>query len=121
MIKAQHNTLSGRKKYDGRFIAIAHEHLIVFRKNSVWQVPVRITETKVFDLRAFEHMTWRDLVQGALEHLGGEADLPSIYEVVKDSKKTRKNPHRKEKVRQTLQIHGNFSSAGRGRWKLLIA
>lgn len=120
MIKTQHNTVSNRKKYNGNFIAIAHEHLIVFKKNSIWQFPVKITQTKVFDLRDFEHMTWRDLIQGALEHLGGEADLSAIYEVVQDSKKSQMNRHWKEKVRQTLQIHQNFSSIDRGKWKLHI-
>lgn len=121
MIKTQHNTVSERKKYNGNFIAIAHEHLLVFKKNSIWTVPVKMTQTRVLDLRQFEHMTWRDLIQGALEYLGGEADLSSIYEVIKDSKKSLKNKHWKEKVRQVLQIHDNFTPVQRGIWKLQIA
>jgi hypothetical protein len=120
MIKTQHNTVSDRKKYNGNFIAIAHEHLIVFKKNSIWTVPVKITKTKTFDLRAFENMTWRNLIQGVLEYLGGEADLSAIYEVIRVSKKSWKNKHWREKVRQTLQIHENFSSIERGKWKLNI-
>lgn len=121
MIKEQHNTVSGRKQYNGNFIPIAHEHLIIFKKNAVWQVPIKFTQTKVFDLRAFENMTWRDLIQGALEYLGGEANLSTIYEVIEKSKKSQKNKHWKEKVRQTLQIHQNFSAVERGKWKLNIA
>lgn len=120
MIKTQHNTVSERKKYNGNFIAIAHEHLIVFKKNNIWTLQVKITKTKTFDLRAFENMTWRDLIQGAIEFLGGEADLSAIYEVIRESKKSQKNKHWREKVRQTLQIHQNFSSIKRGKWKLNI-
>lgn len=121
IIKAQHNTVSERKNYSGKFIPITHEHLLVFKKNNIWQVPLKITKTKVFDLRAFESMTWRDLIQGALEHLGGESDLNNIYEVVSESKKASNNQHWKEKVRQTLQQHANFASTQRGIWKLSIA
>lgn len=121
LIKTQHNTVSGRKNYNGKFISIAHEHLLVFKKNHVWHVPIKRTFTKTFDLRAFEGMTWRDLIQATLEHLGGEADLSSLYEVISDSKKAQNNPHFKEKIRQTLQLHQNFESVERGRWKLSIA
>lgn len=121
LIKVQHNTFSERKTYNGKFIPIMHEHLLVFKKNQIWAVPLKLTKTYEFDLRNFENMTWRDLIQGALEFLGGEADLASIYEVIKDSKKAQKNKHWKEKVRQTLQIHENFVSKQRGKWMLKIA
>lgn len=121
LIKEQHNTVSDKKNYKGNIIKIAHEHLLVFKKNQIWTVPVRMTQTKVFDLRQFEHMTWRDLIQASLEYLGGQADLTAIYELIKDSKKAIKNKHWKEKIRQTLQIHENFSSVERGTWKLNIA
>jgi hypothetical protein len=121
LIKVQHNTFSERITYHGKFIPIMHEHLLVFKKNQIWAVPLKLTKTYEFDLRNFENMTWRDLIQGALEFLGGEADLASIYEVIKDSKKAQKNKHWKEKVRQTLQIHENFVSKQRGKWMLKIA
>jgi len=120
LIKEQFNTLSSKKKYNGKFIEIAHEHLLIFRKNAIWTVPIKITKTKNFDLRNFENMTWRDLIQGALEFLGNQANLSSIYEVIKDSKKARRNQHWKEKVRQTLQKHKNFESISRGVWRLNI-
>jgi hypothetical protein len=121
LIKSQHNTVSGRKTYNGTFIPIAHEHLLIFKKNQIWQVPIKFTKTAEFDLRVFENMTWRDLIQGALEYLGGQAELSSIYEVIQESKKVQKNKHWKEKVRQTLQIHTNFNSLERGKWGLAIA
>jgi hypothetical protein len=121
LIKSQHNTVSGRNRYKGTFIPIAHEHLLIFKKNSIWQVPIKFTQTKVFDLRAFENLSWRDLIQGALEYLGGESDLSSIYEMIAECKKAKKNQHWKEKIRQTLQTHANFQPVRRGTWKLVIA
>ncbi|MEQ7807827.1 hypothetical protein [Priestia aryabhattai] len=121
MVKQQHNTMSGRKQYTGNFVAINHEHLLIFKKNAIWNVPVKLTSTQSFNLKAFENMTWRDLIQGALEYLGGESNLSEIYSIIEDSKKARKNKHWKEKVRQTLQIHNNFNSNQRGVWRLEIA
>ncbi|MEK4822864.1 hypothetical protein [Priestia sp. FSL R5-0680] len=121
MVKQQHNTMSGRKRYAGNFVAINHEHLLIFKKNEIWNVPVKLTSTQTFNLKAFENMTWRDLIQGALEYLGGESNLSEIYSIIEDSKKARKNKHWKEKVRQTLQIHNNFNSNQRGVWRLEIA
>lgn len=121
LIKEQHNTVSGRKNYNGKFIPIAHEHLLIFKKNNIWKVPIKFTHTKTFDLRQFENITWRDLIQGCLEWLGGQAELSQIYELIADSKKAKKNPHFKEKVRQTLQIHDNFTAVTRGTWSLSIA
>jgi hypothetical protein len=121
LIKTQHNTFSGRKNYNGTFIPIAHEHLLIFKKNQIWQVPIKFTKTAEFDLRAFENITWRDLIQGALEYLGGESSLSSLYDIISDSRKAKKNQHWKEKVRQTLQTHQNFQSVKRGTWKLAIA
>ncbi|CAI8919972.1 hypothetical protein [Priestia megaterium] len=121
MVKQQHNTMSGRKQYAGNFVAINHEHLLIFKKNAIWNVPVKLTSTQMFNLKAFENMTWRDLIQGALEYLGGESNLGEIYSIIEDSKKARKNKHWKEKVRQTLQIHNNFNSIQRGVWRLEIA
>jgi len=121
MVKQQHNTMSGRKQYAGNFVAINHEHLLIFKKNAIWNVPVKLTSTQTFNLKAFENMTWRDLIQGALEYLGGESNLSEIYSIIENSKKAQKNKHWKEKVRQTLQIHNNFNSNQRGVWRLEIA
>lgn len=121
IIKTQHNTVSGNKQYaNNSFIPIVHEHLLVFRKNEVWAVRLKRTVTKTFDLRQFNNITWRDLIQGALEWLGGQAHLQEIYNVIEGSKRTIKNSHWKEKIRQTLQIHENFISIERGVWGLNI-
>lgn len=119
VIKAQHNCLSSSKHYaNNNFIPIVHEHLLIFRKNQVWKVQIKRTSTGSFDLRQFNNITWRDLIQGAMEWLGGKAKLDDIYSVIEGSKKTLSNNHWKEKIRQTLQMHDNFESVDRGVWKL---
>lgn len=121
IIKVQHNTVSGNKLYaNNNFIPIVHEHLLIFKKNEVWAVNLKRTYTKTFDLRQFKNITWRDLIQGALEWLGGQATLPQIYKVIEGSSKTLKNKHWKEKIRQTLQLHDDFLPIERGVWGLNI-
>jgi len=121
IIKVQHNCWSDNKRYvNNSFIPIVHEHLLVFVKNQVWAVSLKRTFTKSFDLRQFTNITWRDLIQGALEWLGGKATLQEIYEIIEGSKKANKNKHWKEKIRQTLQIHENFEAVDRGVWQLKI-
>lgn len=121
IIKTQHNTRSGNKRYANyNFIPIMHEHLLVFKKNEVWAVQLKRTNTRVYDLRQFKNITWRDLVQGAIEWLGGQARLQEIYNVIEGSKKAERNQHWKEKIRQTLQRHDNFIPIERGVWELNI-
>lgn len=121
VIKNQHNTVGNRKSYGGRFIPTTHEHLLIFRKNEIWYMPVKVTRVVESDIRTRTIATWRDLVQGALEQLGGRAKLADIYRVLADTKKARKNKHWQAKVRQTLQINNNFSRVDRGVWALNIA
>lgn len=122
IIKVQHNCLMDNKIYANQnFIPIKHEHLLVFKKRSIWNVDLKRTATIEFSLLQFKHITWRDLVQGALEYLNGKADLNSIYQVLEGAVKARSNQHWKAKIRQTLQQHSNFKNVSRGEWALDIA
>ena len=118
IIKTQHNTVSGRKIYNGSFIPIEHEHVLIFKKNQVWMVPVSITKKVFRDLKASTLLTWRDLIQGAMQELGGKASLSDLYQVIENAEKTKRNNHWKEKVRQVLQLHDDFQSVERGHWTL---
>lgn len=119
IIKAQHNCLSSNKSYsNNNFIPIVHEHLLVFKKNEVWAVPIKRAVTQNFDLRQFSNITWRDLVQGAVEWLGGKGSLEEIYKVIDGSQRTKTNNNWKAKVRQTLQLADNFVNVERGVWSL---
>jgi len=124
IIKAQHNCFSNDISYandsrtKGGLIRIEHEHLLIFQKNNVWVVPVAITQKATQDLRQSLKVTWRDLIQASLEEIGGTATLEQLYNKLVSTAKAKQNPHWKEKIRQTLQINGEFSNVTRGVWKL---
>lgn len=119
LIKIQHNCVSDRKAYGGNFIPILHEHLLVFRKNDVWLVPVSVTKKTVLDMRNSDALTWRDVVQAAMESQGKrDVTLNDLYAAIEPTKKASKNSHWKEKIRQTLQLHSEFESVERGVWSL---
>ncbi|WCF11648.1 hypothetical protein NDS46_30340 (plasmid) [Paenibacillus thiaminolyticus] len=119
LIKVQHNTESERKQYSNHnFIPIMHEHLLIFRKGDVWDISVKITKTEKRNLMQSKLITWRDLVQSALEQLGGRANLSSIYNILDGSEKRKLNANWQEKIRQTLQIYDEFRVVKRGVWEL---
>lgn len=57
--------------------------------------------------------TWRDLVQAALEDLGGKETLSQLYNLLVATKKSG-NPHWQAKICQTLQRYKEFSSSDVG-------
>lgn len=119
IIKAQHNCYTtDNKVYNGKFIPIVHEHLLVFKKENVWAIPMQFTKKVVSDFRDTLVATWRDLVQTALQHLGGKATLPQLYDLLGSTKKAGNNPNWQAKIRQTLHMHEEFSSLSRGEWCL---
>ena len=120
IVKLQHNTASSRRSYPGRFVAIEHESVLVFRKDDWWIVPVCSTVgARDFDLRQSQRPTWRDLVQAALGALGGEASLGQLYDALAGTARAAQNPHWREKIRQTLQLCDEFEPVSRGRWRLV--
>lgn len=119
VIKAQHNCFSDNTVYSNRnFIPIAHEYLLIVRKDSSLIIPYSITETRKTDIRDIKCSSWRDVVREVLEDIGRKATLTEIYEAIEPHKKAKRNPHWKEKVRQTLQINRDFVSTQRGIWGL---
>ncbi|PFZ33873.1 hypothetical protein COL77_30615 [Bacillus wiedmannii] len=121
IIKQQFNCLSDKKTYKSQnFIPIIHEHLLIFKKNNIWQVAIKYTKDFIKDLRELTNVTWRDLLQATLENLGGTSDLQTIYQTLEGAKKASNNKYWKEKIRQTLQINPNFQSIDKGIWKLII-
>lgn len=60
--------------------------------------------------------SWKNVVSIAITRLNGSAHLQEIYELVERiaPDKIQKNPHFKEKIRQTLQIH--FQKVKRGHY-----
>jgi hypothetical protein len=119
IVKLQHNTGSSRRSYGGRFVAIEHETVLVFRKDDWWIVPVRQVMKREHDLRQSRRPTWRDLVQAALGDLGGQAHLKRIYDSLAECGRAAQNPHWREKIRQVLQLGAEFEPLGNGYWRLV--
>jgi len=121
IIKAQHNCWSDTRTYsNNNFIPIVHEHLLVFKKTQLWAIPITATKRVIKNLKNSLLATWRDLVQAALQQLNGQAKLSDLYSILKDTDKAKQNPNFEAKIRQTLQLHSEFSSVDRGVWQLAV-
>lgn len=121
-IKMQHNCVSDSRTYSGNFIPIVHEYLMICRKDSNLYYPVQMAFKRTVDVRDMICATWKDVVFEVVQDLGGEASLTDIYARVDGHRRTAKNPHWKEKVRQTLQLYPElFKSSTRGVWGLAAA
>lgn len=121
IIKAQHNTWSGRQSYSGNFVPIVHEYLLVTRKDESVYVPVSFGVRKKYDMKAFTGQSWRDLVYSIIQDNGGRMSLQELYDAMKDSAKAKKNVHWQEKVRQTVQNIKHFVRTERGCYALAPA
>ena len=117
IIKTQHNCMSYNRKYNGNFIPIVHEYLMVIRKDTALFYPIGMTSYHLFDMRDSKAVTWRDVLASIMEDEGA-LHLSEIYRKMEGHKKCEINPHWKEKIRQTLQLHDEFQSCQRGIWKL---
>ena len=122
LIKTQHNCVSDRRSYDGRFIPIVHEYVLLLRKDAPLVVPMLMTYRITGDVRDMPGATWRDIVAGVLDECHGRASLEEIYRHVEGHKRAQGQQWWKEKVRQTLQINpSTFEKIDRGVWRLVGA
>ena len=109
IIKIQHNCLSDNNIYNNdSFIAIKHEHILVFKKNKIWVFNLKVTETKKDNIMNITNITWRDLIQATIEFFNNKASVDDIYNILSKSKKAKNNNHVREKIRQTLNENSNF-------------
>lgn len=118
VIKEQFNCWSDRNSYNGKFIPICHEYLLILRKDSPLIVPYQITLQKETDIRDMNSSTWKQILLEVMECKQKAMTLNEIYQEVEPYKRTKKNAFWKEKIRQTLQIHDEFVSCSRGIWEL---
>lgn len=122
VIKAQHNCVSDRTSYSNTsFIPIVHEYMMIIRKDMPLIFDIQYTVHKRADMRDIGASTWRDVVYEIMDSLGGTAKLEDLYREIDGHEKARRNPHWKEKVRQTLQMYQNFQNTERGVWQLKVA
>lgn len=121
LIKAQHNTVSGRNTYSNmKHIAITHEYLLL------WQKP-KAPLSLLIDLSAMATQqanrlkaVWKTIVAHAMIALGGKANLNDLYQKIAEyaPEKLKTNENWQAKVRQTLQLYPKFNSVERGVWAL---
>lgn len=122
IIKSQHNCWSNNVNYNGKFIPITHEYLLIFKRNDCYIIPAKMIKQVNIDLRKCKNQTWRDIVLATFEKLGGKVSLKQLYFEIQYHEKTKTNSHWKEKIRQTVQIYKkDFSNAGKGIYKLSTA
>lgn len=122
VIKAQHNCVSSNTEYSGKFIPIVHEYMMIVRKDGFLYVPIRMTVKKDANIQDLSAPTWKDIVYEVMKTSGEACKLEEIYAKLESSKRAKNNPHWKEKIRQTLQLHPQlFSHIERGVWGLATA
>jgi hypothetical protein len=114
-IKLQHNCLSDNRVYNGNFIPIMHEYLLIWKKKakSLFAISFDIAS----ELQSRVATTWRNAIRVVMMKLQ-KADLSTIYSEIEKvaSSLIANNPNYKAKIRQTLQKH--YNNVERGVWSL---
>lgn len=118
IIKPQWNTFSEGKVYANKnFVPIVHEYLVVFKKDGEYLMHFKLPVEYKLDIRDSRDATWDDVLGAVMGRLK-EAHLSEIYGEIEGSEKAKKNPHYKEKIRQTLQLSKRYVSRGNGVWAM---
>lgn len=120
IIKQQHNCVSDGRQYNGKFVPIVHEYLMVTRKDSDLIIPVATTIKRQVDLRDCLSASWRDVLIAILKERK-QTTLEEIYSQLQGRKKISQNQHWQEKVRQTLQNEKYFTRTARGVYMIASA
>lgn len=106
IIKIQHNCVSDKTQYSGSFVRIAHEKLLVFKK----EAPALVYLTRQIQrCQTALAMTWKAAVRRILQKAGQSMSLAEIYAEVRpfaEAKGT--NNNWQAKVRQVLQDKNLF-------------
>lgn len=114
-IKLQHNCLSDNRVYNGNFVPIMHEYLLIWKKKqkSLFAVSFDIAS----ELQKRVATTWRNAIRIVMMKLG-EAKLSEIYSEVEKVAHNliQHNPNFKAKIRQILQRH--YVNVNRGVWAI---
>lgn len=105
IIKKQYNCVSDFTKYSGKFIPIAHEYLVIIRKDSPYIVPITIVSHAERDIRTSKKTTWANIMAAFLEDSGGSMMRSDLIEKMSRHPKAESNQHIDAKMRQELQRH----------------
>lgn len=115
IIKTQHNCVSDSRQYNGRLIRIAHEKLLVFRRDGASSLVFLMQAQR----RAINmvQMTWRAAVRRVLQGKS-EMNLAEIYQQIEPYASTRSNNNWQAKVRQVVQDDRYFTRVASGVYTL---
>lgn len=105
IIKQQHNCLTDSIQYSGKFIPIAHEYLVIIRKNDPYVIPVTHVDFRKCDMRTSVKSTWANVIAMILESHGGKMDQKDLVFEMDKHPKGANNKDVYAKLRQELQFH----------------
>lgn len=121
IIKAQHNCVSDSRQYSKlKHPRIMHEYIVL------WMKP-RSAVSLLMDLSTMAReqagrltSIWRSVIKQALISLGGQSSLQDLYQKVEREapERMKQNKNWQAKVRQVLQMSGDFKPVERGVWQL---
>jgi hypothetical protein len=114
IIKIQHNCVSDNRQYNGRLIRIAHEKLLVFKRNKATAIAFLATVHRRAE--SMVQITWKAAVRRVLQ--GKTLSLSEIYAAVEPYAASRNNQHWQAKVRQCLQDDRYFERINSGVYAL---
>ncbi|BDC78472.1 MULTISPECIES: DNA adenine modification methylase [Pseudomonadaceae] len=114
IIKVQHNCVSDSRQYAGNIVRIAHEKLLVFKKDKNSLFFLAQIENRA---AAMTGITWRAAVRRVLQ--GGKTlHLKEIEELIQPFAKTRNNNNVDAKIRQVVQNEKYFERVAPGTYRL---
>lgn len=121
IIKAQHNCVSdGRKYANANFVPIVHETLMVIKKADELMLYASMPKRGSCDIRDAKNATWKDVVL-AVVRKRRQCGVQDLYQDLENHKKAKRNPHYRDKIRQTLQQlrdAGLVISVSQGVWSV---
>lgn len=110
----QHNCVSDRRTYGGNVVRIAHEKLLVFRKE---RGSLHFLAKVQQRAQAMQGITWRAAVRRLLQ--GGKTlHLKEINTQLEAYAATRANNHWEAKIRQVVQDERYFERVAPGTYRL---
>ncbi len=114
VIKIQHNCQSDSRSYAGNIVKIAHEKLLIFKKDKESLFFLATVHNRA---NAMVGITWRAAVRRVLQ--GGKTmHLKEIEELIEPFAKTRNNNNVDAKIRQIVQDERYFERVAPGTYKL---
>lgn len=121
IVKGQFNCVSDNRTYSKPFIPIVTEYMLLFHKQDSLMVPFTKTLSGQFDVSKKDDvsLTWHHLIRLTLESVGGSANLTTLYAMLEQHPKAKKNEHYKERIRATIYEHKDqYLSCGNGCYRL---